>query len=98
VENSTDVIEGEPGGALTRRGFIGRTTTAAALAGTIGAGAVVAAPAAAKPAKVRARRSSHDGGSPLPDVKTLKGSRRDLVDHEVVELAAMMHAGMISSV
>jgi Asp-tRNA(Asn)/Glu-tRNA(Gln) amidotransferase A subunit family amidase len=100
VEQSTDVIEGkQPAGALTRRGFIGRTTTAAALAGTLGAGAVAAAPAAAKPAKVRARRSGHDGGSgPLPDVRTLKGSRRDLVDHEVVELAAMLHAGWVSSV
>jgi Asp-tRNA(Asn)/Glu-tRNA(Gln) amidotransferase A subunit family amidase len=95
-QNSTEVIEGKQAGALTRRGFIGRTTTAAALAGTMGAGAVVAAPAAAKPAKVRARRSSP--GSPLPDARTLKGSKRDLVDHEVVELAAMLHAGMVSSV
>ena len=97
MQNSTEVIEGEPAGALTRRGFIGRTTTAAALAGTLGAGAVATAPAVAKPAKVRARRSSHDSG-PLPDVKTLKGSKRDLVDHEVVELAAMLHAGWVSSV
>ena len=96
-QNRTAVIEDKPAGALTRRGFIGRTTTAAALAGTLGAGAVAAAPAAAKPAKVRARRSSRDGASPLPDVKTLKGSKRDLVDHEVVELAAMLQAGWVSS-
>lgn len=96
-QKSTEVIEGKPPGALTRRGFIGRTTTAAALAGTLGAGAVATAPAAAKPPKVRARRSSRDAG-PLPDVKTLRGSKRDLVDHEVVELAAMLQAGWVSSV
>jgi Asp-tRNA(Asn)/Glu-tRNA(Gln) amidotransferase A subunit family amidase len=34
----------------------------------------------------------------LPDVGDLKRSKRDLVDHEVVELAAMLHAGVVSSV
>jgi Asp-tRNA(Asn)/Glu-tRNA(Gln) amidotransferase A subunit family amidase len=34
----------------------------------------------------------------LPDAGTLKRSKRDLVDHEVVELAAMLHAGIVSSV
>jgi Asp-tRNA(Asn)/Glu-tRNA(Gln) amidotransferase A subunit family amidase len=81
---------------MTRRGFIGRTTTTAALAGPRGAGtAVAAAPAAAAPATLRTRSSSD---SPLPDVGTLKGSDRDLVDHEVVELAALLQAGRLSSV
>jgi len=83
---------------MTRRGFIGRTTTAAAVAGSLGAGAVAAAPAAAAPAKRRTARQSSGGGSPLPDVRTLKGSKRDLVDHEVVELAALLQAGKVSSV
>lgn len=34
----------------------------------------------------------------LPDAGDLKRSKRDLVDHEVVELAAMLHAGIVSSV
>ena len=82
---------------MTRRGFIGRTSTAAALAGTLGAGAAVAAPAAGAPAKLRGGRRS-TSGSPLPDVRTLKSSKRDLVDHEVVELAALLQAGKVSSV
>jgi Asp-tRNA(Asn)/Glu-tRNA(Gln) amidotransferase A subunit family amidase len=90
-----EVIETPPG-EMTRRSFIGRTGTAAALAGSLGAGAVVAAPAAAAPAKEKVRRSKSDG--PLPDVKAVKASRRDLVDHEVVELAALLQSGHVSSV
>jgi Asp-tRNA(Asn)/Glu-tRNA(Gln) amidotransferase A subunit family amidase len=89
---------------MTRRGFIGRGGAMAAVAGTLGGGAVVgtlgagavAPPAAAatKPARVRRARAA----SALPDARALKSSRRDLVDHEVVELAAMLQAGIVSSV
>jgi Asp-tRNA(Asn)/Glu-tRNA(Gln) amidotransferase A subunit family amidase len=98
LKSRIDVTPAErPVTDMTRRGFIGRTSTAAALAGSLGAGAVVAAPASAAPAELKtARRSS--SGSPLPDVRSLKGSERDLVDHEVVELAALLQAGKVSSV
>lgn len=67
---------------MTRRGFIGRSTAAAALAGSLGA----------------ASASSASASDPLPDVQSLNGSGRDLVDHEVVELAALLRAGRVSSV
>jgi Asp-tRNA(Asn)/Glu-tRNA(Gln) amidotransferase A subunit family amidase len=82
---------------MTRRGFIGRTGTIAAVAGTLGAGAVAAPAAAAaapKPKRVRRARAS----SALPDVRAVRSSNRDLVDHEVVELAALLQAGFVSAV
>ena len=81
---------------MNRRGFIGRAGAMAAVAGTLGAGAVAAPAVAAapKPAKVRRARAS----SALPDARALKSSRRDLIDHEVVELAAMLQVGIVSSV
>jgi Asp-tRNA(Asn)/Glu-tRNA(Gln) amidotransferase A subunit family amidase len=79
---------------LTRRSFIGRTGTAAALAGALGGGAVASAPAAAKPVK----GSVASRGGPLPDPREVRRSRRDLVDLEVVEQASLLQAGYVSSV
>ena len=83
------------GADMTRRSFIGRTGTAAALAGSLGAGAAVAAaPAAATAGHGTPARSP----GVLPDVREIKRSRRDLVDREVLELAALLHAREVSSV
>jgi Asp-tRNA(Asn)/Glu-tRNA(Gln) amidotransferase A subunit family amidase len=93
LKTSTDVAEaGAAPAEMTRRSFIGRTGTAAALAGTLGASGATAS--AAAPAARTARRSR----GVLPDVRAVKASGRDLVDHEVVELAALLRAGVVSSV
>jgi Asp-tRNA(Asn)/Glu-tRNA(Gln) amidotransferase A subunit family amidase len=82
---------------MTRRGFVARTGTAAALTGALGA--VAAAPAAATGGHSSHRRPRRSyGDSPLPDVRDVLRAKRDLVDHEVVELAALLQAGVVSSV
>ena len=94
MKTSTEVAAPE----MTRRGFIARTGSAAALAGTLGTGAVAAAPAAATSARSdKATYRSH-GDGPLPDWREVARSRRELVDLEVVEQAALLHAGVVSSV
>ncbi len=82
---------------LTRRSFVARTATVAAVAGTIGAGAA-ASSAVAAPKAPRASLRSASGPSALPSVASAKAGDRELVDHEVVELAALLQAGEISSV
>lgn len=80
---------------LSRRAFVGRSAAVAVVAGTT----VAARPAGAlaSPKAPRAVRSSART-SVLPSVADVKAADRDLVDHEVVELAALLQAGEISSV
>ena len=93
------VLTHDDGTDMTRRSFIGRTTTAAAVAGTAGAltyaGTAAAAPKA--PGAPRAT-AANAGASPLPDLRTVQAADRDLVDHDVVELATLLQAGEVSSV
>jgi Asp-tRNA(Asn)/Glu-tRNA(Gln) amidotransferase A subunit family amidase len=79
---------------ITRRSFIRRTGAAAAVAGTLGG--VAAAPAVAQQSKARRVRAAGGGG--LPDARALQRAGRDLVDYEVVELAALLQSGRVSSV
>jgi Asp-tRNA(Asn)/Glu-tRNA(Gln) amidotransferase A subunit family amidase len=94
LKTRTDVAAPE----MTRRGFIARTGSAAALAGTLGTGAVAAAPAAATSSGSDRTTYRSPGDGPLPDWRAVARSRRELVDLEVVEQAALLHAGVLSSV
>jgi amidase/aspartyl-tRNA(Asn)/glutamyl-tRNA(Gln) amidotransferase subunit A len=87
----------EPGflpGDMNRRSFLVRTGGAAAVAGTAAAlgpvAGALAAPSTPKPAS--------SGSSPLPSAATVLASGKDLVDYEVIELAALLQAGEVSSV
>jgi len=90
---------GEPGflpGEMNRRSFLVRTGSAAAVAGTAAAlgpvaGAVAAPAAPSAPATTSA-------AALLPSAAAVAGDGRDLVDHEVFELAALLQAGEVSSV
>jgi Asp-tRNA(Asn)/Glu-tRNA(Gln) amidotransferase A subunit family amidase len=82
---------------MTRRSFIARTGTAGALAASLGTTAVAAAPAAASSSSDPTTYRSH-GDGPLPDWRDVARSKRELVDLEVVEQAALLHAAFVSSV
>jgi Asp-tRNA(Asn)/Glu-tRNA(Gln) amidotransferase A subunit family amidase len=87
----------EPGflpGEMDRRSFLVRTGGAAAVAGTAAALGPVAGALAAPSAP--AQRSSTS--SPLPSASAVLADGRDLVDHEVMELAALLQGGEVSSV
>jgi Asp-tRNA(Asn)/Glu-tRNA(Gln) amidotransferase A subunit family amidase len=87
-------VEARPAGRMTRRGFIGRTSSAAALAGTLGGGAA----AVAAPAPAAARPPSERDDAWLPSAQEVRRSTRDVVDLEVVEQVALLQAGYLSSV
>jgi Asp-tRNA(Asn)/Glu-tRNA(Gln) amidotransferase A subunit family amidase len=88
----------EPGflpGDMNRRSLLVRAGGVAAVAGTAAAlGPVGSAIAAPKAPSKRTLSSS----SPLPSAKSVLADERELVDHEVMELAALLQAGEISSV
>lgn len=86
----------EPGflpGDMNRRSFLVRTGGAAAVAGTAAALGPVAG-ALAAPSKPKPTAAS----SALPSAATVLAGSKDLVDYEVVELAALLQAGEVSSV
>jgi Asp-tRNA(Asn)/Glu-tRNA(Gln) amidotransferase A subunit family amidase len=86
----------EPGflpGDMNRRSFLVRTGGAAAVAGTAAALGPVAG-ALAAPAAPKAAAAA----SALPSAATVLASGKDLVDYEVIELAALLQAGQVSSV
>jgi Asp-tRNA(Asn)/Glu-tRNA(Gln) amidotransferase A subunit family amidase len=87
----------EPGflpGDMNRRSFLVRTGSAAAVAGT----AAALGPAAGAIAAPSAPKRTSSSSSPLPSVASVLADGRDLVDHEVIELAALLQAGQVSSV
>ncbi|HVW47664.1 MAG TPA: amidase [Solirubrobacterales bacterium] len=82
-------------GDMNRRAFLVRTGGAAAVAGTAAALGPVGSAIAAPPAP---RRASASSSSPLPDAKAVLADNRELTDHEVMELAALLQAGEVSAV
>jgi Asp-tRNA(Asn)/Glu-tRNA(Gln) amidotransferase A subunit family amidase len=92
---------------LTRRGFVGRSTAAAAGAALAGAalGPTAVAGAATTATPSGARLTSTDVATPktaaaaaLPDAKALAAEDRRLVDYEALELAALYRAGATTAV
>ncbi len=90
-------VEVRSAGRMTRRGFIGRTGSAAAVAGTLGSAAVAPAAGAQAPAAAPAGAREPDPGW-LPSAQELRRAERELVDLEVVEQVALLQAGLLSSV
>ncbi|GII56873.1 hypothetical protein Pth03_52620 [Planotetraspora thailandica] len=83
-------------GTLSRRALIGGAGTAAAgtaLAVTLGGGVANASATT----KHTAKKSSNGDAASLPSVKDIPRRSR-LVDYEIVELAALLRAGRVSSV
>jgi len=80
-------------GPMDRRSFLVRTGGAAAVAGA----AAAFGPAASVLAAPKSPAAS-TAASPLPSAQAVLADGRDLVDHEVVELAALLQAGEVSSV
>jgi Asp-tRNA(Asn)/Glu-tRNA(Gln) amidotransferase A subunit family amidase len=93
---ATTVAPEESAGELTRRSFLARSGTVAAAAGVATAAGPAGALTASAPAAAPARRSSGSGA--LPSVSEVLAAQRDLVDHEVIELAALLKARKVSSV
>jgi Asp-tRNA(Asn)/Glu-tRNA(Gln) amidotransferase A subunit family amidase len=91
---------------LSRRALVGRGGALAAAGLALTGGATVALPAAAgaatktaatgKVATPKAARAA--AAPPLPDVAAIKLQNKPLVDHEVVELVALLQAGEVTSV
>lgn len=82
-------------GDMNRRSFLVRTGGVAAAAGTAAALGPVSSAIAAPPAPKRLRSSS---SSPLPSAASVLADERPLIDHEVMELAALLQAGEVSAV
>jgi Asp-tRNA(Asn)/Glu-tRNA(Gln) amidotransferase A subunit family amidase len=80
----------------SRRAFVGRTGAVAA------AGAVVATGLAAAPARAakapRAATTRAQAAPSLPSAAAVKAQNKPLVDHDIVELAALLQAGEVTSV
>jgi Asp-tRNA(Asn)/Glu-tRNA(Gln) amidotransferase A subunit family amidase len=88
----------EPGflpGDMNRRSLLVRTGGAVAVAGAAAALGPVGGALAAPPAPKRVTTSS---SSPLPSARSVLADERQLVDHEVMELAALLQAGEVSAV
>jgi Asp-tRNA(Asn)/Glu-tRNA(Gln) amidotransferase A subunit family amidase len=88
----------EPGflpGEMNRRSLLVRAGGVAAVAGTAAALGPVGGALAAPPAPKRVRTSS---SSPLPSARSVLADNRELTDHEVMELAALLQAGEVSAV
>lgn len=97
-----------PASGVTRRRLIATGAVAAGAAGAAsllpGATAQAAAAPAARPAARAATRSARTkvplnrSAATLPSAAAVLADGRDLVDHDVVELAALMRAGATTSV
>jgi Asp-tRNA(Asn)/Glu-tRNA(Gln) amidotransferase A subunit family amidase len=88
----------EPGflpGEMNRRSLLVRTGGAVAVAGAAAALGPVGGALAAPPAPKRVTTSS---SSPLPSAASVLADERELCDHEVFELAALLQAGEVSAV
>ncbi len=88
----------EPGflpGEMNRRSLLVRTGGAVAVAGAAAALGPVGGALAAPPAPKRVSASS---SSPLPSAASVLADNRQLTDHEVIELAALLQAGEVSAV
>lgn len=81
-------------GDMNRRSFLVRTGGVAAAAGTAAALGPVSGALAAPSAPKRLSSSS----SPLPSAASVLADERPLIDHEVMELAALLQAGEVSAV
>ncbi len=93
VDTSTD-----PGflpGDMNRRSLLVRTGGAVAVAGAAAALGPVGGALAAPPAPKRVTTSS---SSPLPSARSVLADERELTNHEVMELAALLQAGEVSAV
>jgi Asp-tRNA(Asn)/Glu-tRNA(Gln) amidotransferase A subunit family amidase len=82
-------------GDMNRRSLLVRTGGAVAVAGAAAALGPVGGALAAPPAPKRVSSSS---SSPLPSAASVLADERDLTDHEVMELAALLQAGEVSAV
>ena len=80
---------------MNRRSFMVRAGGAAAVAGTAAALGPVGSAIAAPPAPKSLSTSS---SSPLPSAASVLADERPLIDHEVMELAALLQAGEVSAV
>lgn len=88
----------EPGflpGEMNRRSLLVRAGGAAAVAGTAAALGPVSGALAAPSAPKRVSSSS---SSPLPSARSVLADNRELTNHEVMELAALLQAGEVSAV
>ncbi len=88
----------EPGflpGEMNRRSLLVRAGGVAAVAGTAAALGPVSGALAAPSAPKRIRTSS---SSPLPSAASVLADERELTNHEVMELAALLQAGEVSAV
>jgi Asp-tRNA(Asn)/Glu-tRNA(Gln) amidotransferase A subunit family amidase len=87
---------------LSRRSFVGRSGAVAAAGAVLATGALPGAASAATQAgtgRVATPRAAQAADAPpLPDVAAIKAQNKPLVDHEVIELAALLQAGEITSV
>jgi Asp-tRNA(Asn)/Glu-tRNA(Gln) amidotransferase A subunit family amidase len=93
VDTSTD-----PGflpGEMNRRSLLVRTGGAVAVAGAAAALGPVSGALAAPSAPKRVTSSS---SSPLPSARSVLADERELTNHEVMELAALLQAGEVSAV
>jgi Asp-tRNA(Asn)/Glu-tRNA(Gln) amidotransferase A subunit family amidase len=86
---------------VSRRGFLGR----AGVVGAAGAALVAsttapagAAPVVSKKAKASGVATRATAAPPLPDVAAIKAQNKPLVDHEIVELAALLRAGETTAI
>jgi Asp-tRNA(Asn)/Glu-tRNA(Gln) amidotransferase A subunit family amidase len=89
-----------PSHDLTRRSFLARSGALAATTGVATAAGPVGGLATPAPATARRRRRgwSRSRSDVLPSVGEVLASGRELVDHEVIELAALLRAHRTSSV
>ncbi|MDX8153351.1 amidase [Patulibacter brassicae] len=95
-----------PASGHSRRGFLGRAGVATVAGTAIGSAAGVTLPAAAgaaapqlvPKARTRARTPRAADAPPLPSAASVKALNKPLVDHDVVELAALLQEGEITSV
>ncbi len=88
----------EPGflpGDMNRRSLLVRTGGAVAVAGAAAALGPVGGALAAPPAP---RRVTSSSSSPLPSARSVLADNRELTNHEVMELAALLQAGEVSAV
>jgi len=82
-------------GDMNRRSLLVRAGGVAAVAGTAAALGPVSGALAAPPAP---KRLSSSSSSPLPSARSVLADERELTNHEVMELAALLQAGEVSAV